>query len=66
MGVKQNRRFTPEEDARLIALRLANPGSIGAPRKGQPGGLGTIAKALGRRKSSVQVRLQTLAKRDDP
>lgn len=52
------RGFTEEEDARLIELRLKHYGR-GA------GGLAAVAKALGRAKSSVQIRLDTIAKREE-
>ena len=55
----ENRRFTPSEDARLVELRLVHDGVRGR------GGLKTIAKKLGRAKSSVQLRLNKLAERGD-
>lgn len=62
---QKNRRFTPEEDARLVALRLEHWGDRRGPLAQQPGGLGAIAKKLGRPRSSVQVRLRMLAEREE-
>ncbi len=60
------RRFTSEEDARLVELRLQYPGyDRGKWRSGCRGGLRTIAKIMGRTHSSIQVRLRMLAERDD-
>jgi hypothetical protein len=50
---KAGRPFTPQEDERLVALRVGGMT------------LDKIALALGRGKSSVQVRLVLLAKRDE-
>ena len=59
------KRFTPEEDEQLRELRLKFPGyEHGMQRRGV-GGLGTIARIMGRCKSSVQLRLVALAKRDE-
>lgn len=64
--MRKLRRFTPEEDARLVALRLIHCGSNGQPRAdGGNGGLRTIGKILGRRHSSVRHRLIYLAERDE-
>jgi hypothetical protein len=65
------RRFTPEEDRRLIQLRLRHcghaRGQFVTPQKGYfgPGGIGTVAKLMGRAKSSIQLRLNLLAERGD-
>lgn len=67
----RNRRFTPDEDERLVALRLqypgCEPGKSGAHcrSRAQIQGLRTIAGILGRAKSSVQVRLNMLAEREE-
>lgn len=53
-----SRPFTPQEDKRLEELRLQFPG--GRPYCGK-GGIREIAAAMGRAKSSVQIRLQVLA-----
>lgn len=47
------RRFSDAEDLRITDLRIAGAG------------LGTIARQVGRAKSSVQMRLVALAKRDE-
>jgi len=62
---QKNRRFTPEEDAQLIALRLEHCGDRRGPLAQRPGGLGVIARKLGRPRSSVQVRLRMLAEREE-
>lgn len=60
------RRFTPEEDERLVELRLQFTGlKRGVPRAEKVGGLRDIAKIMGRAHSSIQIRLQTLAERED-
>lgn len=51
--VKPRRRFTEAEDAQLEKLRVAGLS------------LAQIAKQMGRAKSSIQMRLVTLAKYDD-
>lgn len=47
------RAFTPDEDARLVALRLEG-------RR-----LADIARALGRKENSIRGRLMTLARREE-
>lgn len=47
------RQFTPEEDQRLLAMDLSGET------------LGAIAKTLGRKRNSVQSRLQTIARNQD-
>lgn len=63
------RRFTPEEDAELVRLRLLHRGTEPGRRpwgdKAKVGGLMTIARKMGRHKSSIQMRLKTLAGRED-
>jgi hypothetical protein len=62
------KRFTPEEDARLIALRLVHYGKGPGRPWGEAaaiGGLRIIAAKLGRDKSSIQWRLRVLAERDE-
>jgi hypothetical protein len=62
------KRFTPEEDALLIELRLVHYGKgPGRPWGHQAaiGGLRIIAAKLGRDKSSIQWRLRVLAARDE-
>jgi hypothetical protein len=62
------KRFTPDEDALLIALRLAHYGKgPGRPwgEAARIGGLRIIAAKLNRHKSSVQWRLRVLAERDE-
>jgi hypothetical protein len=66
-----SRRFTPEEDMLLVELRLkfpgCDPGKSGWNKRGGQRcyGLATIAQMLGRAKSSVQLRLEYLARRDE-
>jgi hypothetical protein len=55
-------RFTPEDDRRLEDLRLQFPG--GKPHCGK-GGIREVAEAMGRAKSSIQIRLQVLAARSE-
>lgn len=63
------RKFSPEEDERLVALRLTFPGrSPNIPRgvRHPPSiGLRAVAKALGRATSSVHRRLVILAEREE-
>jgi hypothetical protein len=61
------RPFTPEEDAQLIELRLAHPGSTGAPKKHEQGrgGLRVIAAKMNRPYGSVWYRLRKLAELED-
>ena len=61
------RLFTPEEDAQLVELRLAHPGSTGAPKKHEQGrgGLRVIAAKLNRPYGSVWYRLRKLAELED-
>ena len=63
------RKFSPEEDERLISLRLAFPGRSPEVKRGvrhPPSiGLRAVAKALGRATSSVHKRLVFLAEREE-
>jgi hypothetical protein len=61
------RRWTEEEDAELLRLRThVFPGcEVGQYHRKKIGGLSAIAKALGRAKSSVQIRLLHLAALDE-
>ncbi|MBY6242821.1 hypothetical protein [Methylosinus sp. Sm6] len=60
---RTHRRFTPEEDARLLELRGRYPGC--RPEKGvhcaNAGGLGAIGKIMGRDPTSLAWRLRKLA-----
>lgn len=49
------RPFTPEEDARMVEMRLGAPGNAG---------IETIAAALGRRPATITNRLALLGRRD--
>jgi hypothetical protein len=58
------RRFTAEEDQRLLMLRRLHPGGYeNGPRGRHRSGIGTIARIMGRGKSSIQMRLARLAAR---
>lgn len=60
---KHVRRYSDEEDARLLALRAQHwggPPGRSVPGKEKPGGLTRICKKLGRSKSSVWWRLKYL------
>ena len=52
---RKHRQFTPEEDRRMIEMRLGAPGNAGVE---------AIAAALSRRPATVSNRLALLAKRD--
>jgi hypothetical protein len=63
------KRFSPEEDERLVSLRLLFPGRSPKVKRGvrhPPSiGLRAVAKALGRPTSSVHKRLVFLAEKEE-